>query len=259
MVARRDQCAAVRRAARILSRRSTRLAWLLVPHYLVAQSLFFLGAAWFRKTHFVKTVGAVVALAIGLCAIAIGIAWLLGAANWGGGNMRIDGDFDGSVYRPLEWLADVSPGYLLLRAAAVLLVRCVAARDRDAGEPWNLANRRAFTSRSPTRCAIASWPGEWHEGERIPSVRELAVGVGVNPNTVTKSYQALLDREIIENQRGLGYFVAADAKRRILEQMREEFVRDELPRILPHDARARHESRAISSRTLRRLNGERTP
>ena len=32
--------------------------------------------------------------------------------------------------------------------------------------------------------------GEWHEGERIPSVRELAVGVGVNPNTVTKSYQA---------------------------------------------------------------------
>ena len=58
--------------------------------------------------------------------------------------------------------------------------------------------------------------GEWHEGERIPSVRELAVGVGVNPNTVTKSYQALLDREIIENQRGLGYFVAADAKQRIL-------------------------------------------
>ncbi len=84
--------------------------------------------------------------------------------------------------------------------------------------------------------------GEWHEGERIPSVRELAVGVGVNPNTVTKSYQALLDREIIENQRGLGYFVAADAKRRIVDQMREEFVRDELPRICAHDARARHES-----------------
>jgi GntR family transcriptional regulator len=73
--------------------------------------------------------------------------------------------------------------------------------------------------------------GEWHEGERIPSVRELAMGVGVNPNTVTKSYQALLDREIIENQRGLGYFVAADAKRRIFEQMKDEFVREELPRV----------------------------
>ena len=73
--------------------------------------------------------------------------------------------------------------------------------------------------------------GEWHEGERIPSVRELAVGVGVNPNTVTKSYQALLDREIIETQRGLGYFVAADAKRRIVEEMRNQFIREELPRI----------------------------
>ena len=73
--------------------------------------------------------------------------------------------------------------------------------------------------------------GEWNEGERIPSVRELAVGVGVNPNTVTKSYQALLDREIIENQRGLGYFVAADAKRRILDEMKAEFVREELPRV----------------------------
>jgi len=73
--------------------------------------------------------------------------------------------------------------------------------------------------------------GEWHEGARIPSIRELAVGVGVNPNTVTKSYQALLDREIIENQRGLGYFVAADAKRRIVEQMKDEFVREELPRV----------------------------
>src|ERR671912_1209087 len=73
--------------------------------------------------------------------------------------------------------------------------------------------------------------GEWQEGERIPSVRELAVGLGVNPNTVTKSYQALLDRELIENQRGLGYFVAADAKSRILAELREQFVRDELPRI----------------------------
>jgi DNA-binding transcriptional regulator YhcF (GntR family) len=73
--------------------------------------------------------------------------------------------------------------------------------------------------------------GEWREGERIPSVRELAAGVGVNPNTVTKSYQALLDRKIIESQRGLGYYVAGDAKRRIVEEMRSEFVREELPRL----------------------------
>jgi DNA-binding transcriptional regulator YhcF (GntR family) len=62
-------------------------------------------------------------------------------------------------------------------------------------------------------------------------VRELAALLRVNPNTVTKSYQALLDRELIENQRGLGYFVAADARRRIVDAMKEEFVRDELPRV----------------------------
>ena len=73
--------------------------------------------------------------------------------------------------------------------------------------------------------------GEWTNGARIPSIRELAVSVGVNPNTVTKTYQALTDRRIIENQRGIGYFVAADAKEKILEELRGEFIRDELPRL----------------------------
>ena len=73
--------------------------------------------------------------------------------------------------------------------------------------------------------------GEWTDGERIPSIRELAVTLGVNPNTVTKSYQALTDRNIIENQRGLGYFVAADAKRTILRELKNEFVDEELPRV----------------------------
>jgi DNA-binding transcriptional regulator YhcF (GntR family) len=73
--------------------------------------------------------------------------------------------------------------------------------------------------------------GEWRSGERIPSIRELAVSIGVNPNTVTKSYQALLDREIIENQRGIGYFVTADATQRILDEIKTEFVRDDLPRV----------------------------
>lgn len=73
--------------------------------------------------------------------------------------------------------------------------------------------------------------GEWPPGERIPSIRELAVDIGVNPNTVTKSYQALVEQHVIENQRGLGYFVAPDAKQKILAQMREEFIAEELPRL----------------------------
>jgi len=74
--------------------------------------------------------------------------------------------------------------------------------------------------------------GEWLEGERIPSIRELAVEIGVNPNTVTKSYQTLTEQDVIENQRGRGYFVAASARQKILSDLREEFVRDELPRLV---------------------------
>ena len=74
--------------------------------------------------------------------------------------------------------------------------------------------------------------GEWKPDERIPSVREMAVELGVNPNTVSRSYQALVDRQLIVNQRGRGYFVTEDAVARVLAEMREEFRRDELPRIV---------------------------
>ncbi len=74
--------------------------------------------------------------------------------------------------------------------------------------------------------------GEWRAGERIPSIRELAVELGVNPNTVTKSYQKLLERELISNQRGRGYFVSEDAAGRALKEMKDEFLREEVPRIL---------------------------
>ncbi len=74
--------------------------------------------------------------------------------------------------------------------------------------------------------------GEWTAGQRIPSIRELAVDLGVNPNTVTRSYQALVDRRIIASQRGQGYFVSENAVERALAEMKDEFLRDELPRIV---------------------------
>lgn len=74
--------------------------------------------------------------------------------------------------------------------------------------------------------------GNWQAGERIPSIRELAVELGVNPNTVTKSYQTLMDRQIITNQRGRGYFVSDNAASRVLAQMRDEFLSDQLPKVL---------------------------
>ena len=74
--------------------------------------------------------------------------------------------------------------------------------------------------------------GDWRAGERIPSIRELAVELGVNPNTVTKSYQRLMDRGIISSRRGLGYFVSDDAREHALQEMKAEFLRDEVPRIV---------------------------
>ena len=71
--------------------------------------------------------------------------------------------------------------------------------------------------------------GDWLEEERIPSVREMGAMVGVNPNTIVRSYQLLEAQEIIYNKRGLGSFVKEGAVVRIKENMKREFVSNELP------------------------------
>ena len=71
--------------------------------------------------------------------------------------------------------------------------------------------------------------GEWPEEERIPSVREMGALVGVNPNTIVRSYQLLESQEIIYNKRGMGYFVKFGAVERIKENVKKEFINNELP------------------------------
>ena len=71
--------------------------------------------------------------------------------------------------------------------------------------------------------------GELPEGDRLPSVRKLAAEVQVNPNTVQRTFQALLDAEIVTQQRGIGYFVAEGAKRRIARARRRLFETEVLP------------------------------
>ncbi len=65
--------------------------------------------------------------------------------------------------------------------------------------------------------------------ERIPSVRELAAEMGVNPNTIVRSYAELQAKGIISNQRGIGYFVEKEAIEIIKEWRRQEFFDTELP------------------------------
>jgi len=69
----------------------------------------------------------------------------------------------------------------------------------------------------------------WKEGDRLLSVRELGVALEVNPNTVMRTYDLLQGREIIFNKRGVGYFVSDDARRKILQYRKKEFLEQDLP------------------------------
>ena len=71
--------------------------------------------------------------------------------------------------------------------------------------------------------------GDWQAEQKIPSVRDLAVDLQVNPNTVMRSYEHLQKMEVIYNKRGLGFFVAADGRKKILASRKEQFFEVQLP------------------------------
>ena len=69
--------------------------------------------------------------------------------------------------------------------------------------------------------------GIYPEGQRIPSVREYASSVEVNANTVMRTYDFLSQRELIFNRRGIGFFVEAEAREKILAMRKETFFDSE--------------------------------
>ena len=71
--------------------------------------------------------------------------------------------------------------------------------------------------------------GEYKPGEKAPSVRELAATLGVNQNTIVRTYIELQHNNIVDNQRGAGYFVTPGAPEEIRKKRKEEFMRDVLP------------------------------
>jgi len=70
---------------------------------------------------------------------------------------------------------------------------------------------------------------EWKENEKIPSVREIAVAMEVNPNTAMRAFVELQDLGIIYNKRGIGYFVAEGGSDKALAFKKDEFIKKELP------------------------------
>ena len=92
-----------------------------------------------------------------------------------------------------------------------------------------------FRQNQPIYLQIAEYVCEqillakWKLGDKIVSIRDIAVAMEVNPNTVQRAYDFLQQRGIIVNKRGVGYFTEEDAMEKILAFRREHFMENELP------------------------------
>lgn len=71
--------------------------------------------------------------------------------------------------------------------------------------------------------------GTLAEGDALPSVRTVASDFQLNPITVSKSYQTLVDEGLVEKRRGLGMFVCDGAKRQLTNTERDKFLNEEWP------------------------------
>ncbi|MBR6438994.1 MAG: GntR family transcriptional regulator [Bacteroidales bacterium] len=71
--------------------------------------------------------------------------------------------------------------------------------------------------------------GEFHEGDRILSVRELGIELGVNPNTVMRSFELMQRNGVIATKRGIGFYICENAKQIVLNEQKKDFIENELP------------------------------
>jgi len=81
------------------------------------------------------------------------------------------------------------------------------------------------------RVVVMILDGVLKEGDPLPSVRTVAADYRLNPLTVLKAYQELVDEGLVETRRGLGMFVKTDARNLLLEAEREKFLTEDWPRI----------------------------
>jgi GntR family transcriptional regulator len=70
---------------------------------------------------------------------------------------------------------------------------------------------------------------QWAVGDKIPSVREFAVQLEVNPNTVARTVEFLQQKDIIFTKRGMGYFVSDEAVEKVMAFKKDDFLQNDLP------------------------------
>ncbi len=94
---------------------------------------------------------------------------------------------------------------------------------------WN--DSQPIYSQLRDRVVAMILDGILKEGDPLPSVRNVATEYRVNPLTVLKGYQQLVDEQLIEKKRGLGMFVRAGARNLLLECERQKFLTEQWPRL----------------------------
>jgi GntR family transcriptional regulator len=98
--------------------------------------------------------------------------------------------------------------------------------------------------------------GVLKEGDPLPSVRNVAAENRVNPLTVLKSYQQLVDEQLVEKRRGLGMFVKIDARKLLLRDERQKFLVEEWPRISANIQRLGLKAEDLLNGATRRSNSK---
>ena len=71
----------------------------------------------------------------------------------------------------------------------------------------------------------------WKPDDKIPSVRELAMQLEVNPNTVARTYEFLKQQDIIYDKRGIGYFISINGTKNAMRYRKLEFTEKEIPSV----------------------------
>ena len=94
---------------------------------------------------------------------------------------------------------------------------------------WN--DNRPIYRQLRDRVVAMILDGVLKEGDPLPSVRNVAADYRLNPLTVLKGYQELVDQELVEKRRGLGMFVKVGARTALLKGERQKFLVEEWPRI----------------------------
>ena len=95
-------------------------------------------------------------------------------------------------------------------------------------------NNKAIYLQIADRICDEVMTGTVEEGARIPSVREYAASLQVNANTVMRSYDHLTQEGVLFNKRGIGFFIAADACRRITAMRHASFFNGEIQEFFRH-------------------------